>query len=74
MGMKFLIPGILGWENLAHTIFLEGLLDLSRDVFGYPKQSEDFVITLFGMVNIQTQTLNLECFYFLCYIILMFTY
>ena len=72
--MKFLIPGILGWENLAHTIFLEGLLDLSRDVFGYPKQSEDFVITLFGMVNIQTQTLNLECFYFLCYIILMFTY
>ena len=59
MGMKFLIPGILGWENLAHTIFLEGLLDLSRDVFGYPKKSEDFVITLFGMVNIQTQTLNL---------------
>ena len=57
--MKFLIPGILGWENLALTIFLEGLLDLSRDVFGYPKQSEDFVITLFGMVNIQTQTLNL---------------
>ena len=23
------------------------------------------------MVNIQTQTFNLQCFYFLCYIILM---
>ena len=48
-----------GMGNLARTIFLEGWLDLSRGFCGYPKQSEDFVITLFGMVNIQTQTLNL---------------
>ena len=59
-----MIPEFLGWENLAHTIFLwkgggGGWLDLSRDFFGYPKQSADFVITLFGMVNIQTQTFNL---------------
>ena len=45
--------------------FFLGCLDLSRDFFGYSKQSEDSD----GMMNKQTQTFNFYCSYFLSYII-----
>ena len=44
--------------------FFLGCLDLSRDFFGYSKQSEDSD----GMMNKQTQTFNFYCsFFFVLY-------
>ena len=44
--------------------FFLGWLDLSRDFFGYSKQSEDSD----GMMKKQTKTFNFYCSYFSCYI------
>ena len=40
-GLKFLIPGILGGGKIWQVFF--GRLDLSWDIFGYTKQSEDLI-------------------------------
>ena len=42
LGVKFSIPGILGGGKIWQ-VFL-GRLDLSWDIFGYTKQSEDFFL------------------------------
>ena len=40
-GLKFSIPGILGGGKIWQVFF--GQLDLSWDIFGYTKQSEDLI-------------------------------
>ena len=42
LGLKFLILGILGGGKIWQVQF-GGRLDLSSDIFGYTKQSEDLI-------------------------------